>query len=139
MTFTTHRSKKAKSQARNFSGRLRKFMSNKTSHALTAITCLLFANTTRAAGIAGLMTNWTTSVNSIITFLSTACLLAGAGGIAYGCKLIYDKSQERADVKNGQIVAAFVGGSFLCVLWVIVTVLVESSGGSSSNIGGGRP
>ena len=114
-------------------------MTSQTAKIAVAIALVLGTDMARAQGVKGLMTNWTTSVNAIIQFLSVACLLAGAAGIAYGCKLIYDKSNERADVKNGHIVAAFVGGSFLCIIWVIVTMLVESSGGSSSNIGAGRP
>ena len=108
------------------------------SGATSTITLLCYTGASRAQGVSGLMSNWTTSVNSMINFLSIACLLVGALAIAYGAKLIVDKSNERGDVKNGQIVAAFVGGSFLCVLWVIVTMLVESSGGSQGSIGAGR-
>ena len=88
-----------------------------------------------AAGVSGVISGWKGAVNDIIDFTLLGALLTGVLAIGYGCKLIVDKSNDRGDVKNSHIVVSFAGGSFLCILWVIVTILVETSGGGSSDMG----
>lgn len=88
-----------------------------------------------AAGVSDMLKGWSEGANAAIEFAVLACLLVGLTAVGYGCKLIVDKSQERGDVKNSQILFAMVGGSLLCVIWFIITILVETSGGSSGDIG----
>lgn len=88
-----------------------------------------------ANGIRGVLGRWEDTINDGIDFIMVVALIMGVGAILYGVKLILDKTNERADVKNGHIVFAFVAGSFLCVLWFVVTILVETTAGSSSGIG----
>ena len=102
-----------------------------------ALTALPFA-ANAGNGITGLLTGWGDAVNKGIDFTMLVALAVGVGAIFWGCKLIVDKSAERGDVKNSHIVVALAGGSFLCILWVIITLLVETSGGSSGDIGKGR-
>lgn len=86
-------------------------------------------------GVAGMLEGWKEAITAGVDFLILLSLLMGIGGILYGLKLIVDKSQERDDVKTSRIVVSLVGGSFLCVIWFVITVLVETSGGSATDIG----
>lgn len=89
----------------------------------------------QALGLTTIMDNWKTSINATIDFVMLGALLVGVLGIAYGAKLILDKSNDRENVKNSHIIVSFVGGSFLCILWVIITMLVETSGGNAGDMG----
>lgn len=74
-------------------------------------------------------------IDAFKNLLVKACLLVGVSAIAYGLKLMRDKANERADVKVGSIVWSIVGGALLCVIWFVVTQVVEGVGGSAGNIG----
>ena|GEM_PF-3019756 len=81
-----------------------------------------------AKGLSSQLDDWSSTVKDIVNFIMTVAVLIGVGGILYGCKLIMDKANDRADVKTGSIVVSFVGGAFLCILWFIVTMLSETAG-----------
>ena len=136
-TFFTHLSIIAYVKARGFvEGIVAKMLSNPGVPLVlagTALTLTPFAAS--AGGITDVINGWQNAINSIIDFTMLGALLVGVLSIAYGCKLIVDKSNDRGDVKNSHIVVAFAGGSFLCILWVIVTILVETSGGTSGQMG----
>lgn len=95
----------------------------------------LWSPKAKAQGVAGMLEGWKEAITAGVDFLILLSLLMGIGGILYGLKLIVDKSQERDDVKTSRIVVSLVGGSFLCVIWFVITVLVETSGGSAGDIG----
>lgn len=103
--------------------------------AFTAAVGLSATSQASAQGITGMVDGWGEAVRAGIDFIVLACLLIGLGSVGYGLKLIVDKSNERADVKNSSIFAAIFGGSCLCMIWLIVTLLAETSGGSSSDLG----
>lgn len=74
-------------------------------------------------------------IQATVSFLMNLAVVLGLGAIIYGFKLIYDKSNERENVKNSHIVFAILGGTMLLILWFVVEALTGSLGGSSSDIG----
>lgn len=88
-----------------------------------------------AQGIPGMLQGVSEAVTAGIDFVILLALFIGIAAILYGLKLIWDKSNDRADVKTGSIVMSLVGGALLCVIWLVVTVLVETAGGSAGDIG----
>lgn len=88
-----------------------------------------------AQGIPGMLAGWSEAIQAGIDFIILLALLIGIGGILYGLKLIVDKSNDRDDVKTSRIVVSLVGGSLLCIIWFVITVLVETTGGSAGDIG----
>ncbi len=100
-----------------------------------AMAGLWIAPAAAAQGVAGMFTGITEAVEAGIDFLVLLALLLGVISILYGLKLIVDKSNERADVKGSHIAVSLIGGAGLCMIWFIITVLVETAGGSSSDIG----
>jgi len=91
--------------------------------------------TAHAAKVGDMISDWLSAVKEGVGFVTYIFLLMGVIGVGYGCKLIMDKSNDRADVKTSHIVVSLVGGAFLCMLWAIIEILVSTSGGSSSDIG----
>lgn len=88
-----------------------------------------------AAGLVEMLGRFGDAAEAIIDFVMLGALVVGVLGIAYGCKLILDKSNDRENVKNGHIVVSFVGGAFLCLLWFVVTMLAETVGGDAGQMG----
>jgi len=91
-----------------------------------------------AQGMRDLMGGWGNTVKSGIDFIMLVSVLVGVCAIFYGLKLIWDKSNERENVKTGHIILSLVGGAALCMLWFVVTVMSEtvSEGGGSIGQGG---
>lgn len=89
-----------------------------------------------AASLSEVFTNWATTARDFINFVMICAVVVGVMAIFYGCKLIVDKSNDRENVKNMHIIASFVGGAMLCVLWWVVTTLTDTTGdGNSGQIG----
>src|SRR3546814_17263203 len=88
-----------------------------------------------AQGVTGMLDGLSEASKAGVDFLVLLALLVGVGAILFGLKLVVDKSNDRADVKNSHIAASLIGGSFLCMIWFVITVLVETAGGSSGDIG----
>jgi len=102
-----------------------------------AMTLVLFPfEPTMAAGLRDLMGNWGETARSAIDFIMIVAVLTGVCAIFYGLKLIWDKSNERENVKTGHIILSLAGGAALCVLWFVVTVMTDTvSDGASGDIG----
>lgn len=92
----------------------------------------------QSAGLAGVLVGWQEAVVAGTSFLVLAFLLLGVAAVGWGCKLIWDKSNDRADVKTSHIVVSLLGGSLMCALWFIIEILVITSGGNTDNIGAAR-
>lgn len=108
------------------------------AEAITAVSLWLISSSVQAQVTVGSMVDsWTDSVKRVQTLIIYGALVAGLMAIAYGCKLIVDKSNDRENVKNSHIIAAILGGAFLCAIWFIATVMLATSGGSASDIGKG--
>lgn len=101
---------------------------------LMALTMLWVAPAS-AQGVTGMLDGFSDAIKAGVDFLVLLALLVGVGAILFGLKLVVDKSNDRADVKNSHIAASLIGGSFLCMIWFVITVLVETAGGSSGDIG----
>jgi hypothetical protein len=87
------------------------------------------------ADIASMANSGGQQVDAAKNLFVKGCLLVGLTSVGYGLKLMRDKASDRAEVKVGHIVWSLVGGALLCVIWFVVTQLVESTGGSAGNIG----
>jgi len=107
----------------------------KTLLGSTTVGAVFLPLAAQATDLTTVATGFDNGVKSFMNLVVDGALLVGLLGIAYGCKLIFDKSNDRENVKNGHIVAALVGGSFLCMIYFIATVLVSTTGGSTSDIG----
>ncbi|WP_432263547.1 DUF6750 family protein [Cupriavidus sp. TMH.W2] len=104
-----------------------------------ATVALVTVNASKAAyaagGLVGMLTNLDNLFKAAITTITYGSLAAGAASIVYGMKLIRDRSSDRENVKLAHIAYALVGGTGLLALWFVITMLVETTGGSSSDIG----
>jgi len=107
--------------------------------ALFAMTLFMFPfEPILAQGVKGLMGGWTDTVRAGIDFIMIIAVLVGVCAIFYGLKLIWDKSNERENVKTGHIIFSLAGGAALCILWFVVTVMSETvSDGQGGSIGAG--
>lgn len=74
-------------------------------------------------------------IQAAVSFLMNLSVVLGLAAIIYGFKLIYDKSNERENVKNSHIVFAILGGTMLLILWFVVEAITGSLGGGSGDIG----
>lgn len=63
------------------------------------------------------------TLQGIVNFIMNAAVVVGVLAIAYGIKLVIDKSNDRENVKNGHIVVSFVGGALMCMLWFVVNMM----------------
>ncbi len=88
-----------------------------------------------AGGVVGMLGNLDAASKATVTTLVNVAMVMGVAGVLYGLKLIKDKSNERENVKMSQILLSLGGGAGLIVIWYVITILVETSGGSSSDIG----
>jgi hypothetical protein len=88
-----------------------------------------------AGGLVGMLSNIDALSKAAVTTITYLSLVAGVSGIVYGLKLIKDRSNERENVKLSHIFFSLGGGAGLVMLWFIITALVETAGGSSSDIG----
>lgn len=104
-----------------------------------ATVALLTVNASKAAyaagGLVGMLTNFDNFLKAAITTLTYGSLVAGVASIVYGLKLIRDRSNDRENVKMAHIAYALGGGTGLVTIWFLITMLVETTGGSSSDIG----
>lgn len=104
-----------------------------------ATVALMTVNASKAAyaasGIVGMLSNLDALFKAAITTLTYGSLVAGVGSIIYGLKLIRDRSNDRENVKMAHIAYALGGGTGLVCVWFMITMLVETTGGSSSDIG----
>jgi len=87
-----------------------------------ALTLLPFG-AAEAQTLGDMLNNWTETVKSIVAFIMNAAVVVGVLAIAYGIKLVIDKSNDRENVKNGHIVVSFVGGALMCMLWFVVRMM----------------
>lgn len=94
------------------------------------IALVLMGSTAHAASISDILTNGEELIVDLVSFIINLAVIMGIGAIMYGLKLIYDKSNDRENVKNGQIIFSLAGGAFLVVLWFIVQALAETTGGT---------
>lgn len=83
-----------------------------------------------AITLSGLLQNLGQTGRDILNFIVICSLVGGVLAILNGCKLIWDKANERENVKNSHIVWSFVGGTFGCILWFVVSMLAETAGGT---------
>ncbi|WP_454740383.1 DUF6750 family protein [Cupriavidus necator] len=88
-----------------------------------------------AGGITGMLGNIDSTAKASVTTLVNIAMVMGVAGVLYGLKLIKDRSNERENVKISQILFSLGGGAGLIVIWFVITMLVETTGGSSSDIG----
>lgn len=121
------------------SSRLRGAWSSWKGLLARALVALMTLNASKAAyaagGLVGMLTNLDNLFKAGITTVTYGSLVAGAVSIAYGLKLIRDRSNDRENVKLAHIGYALAGGTGLLALWFVITMLVETTGGSSSDIG----
>lgn len=89
-----------------------------------------------AVSVVDVIEGWQEAAVAAVSLLVWVFLMIGVAAVGWGCKLLYDKSNDRADVKTGHILWSLLGGALMCALWFVVEVLVTTSGGDSSNIGG---
>lgn len=98
----------------------------------------LGSNSAYAATVSDVISGWQEAAQAGVSFLVWVFLMLGVAAVGWGCKLLWDKSNDRADVKTSHILWSLLGGAFMCALWFVVEVLVTTSGGDSSNIGGSQ-
>ncbi|MGY2488319.1 DUF6750 family protein [Cupriavidus sp. CP313] len=104
-----------------------------------AAVALMGVNASKAAyaagGIVGMLSNIDATAKASVTTLVNIALVMGVAGVLYGLKLIKDRSNDRENVKVGHILYSLGGGAGLIVIWFVIVTLVETTGGSSSDIG----
>jgi len=104
-----------------------------------ATVALMTVNASKAAyaagGLVGMLSNLDNFFKALITTAVYAALVFGVLSFVYAFKLIRDRSNDRENVKMSHIAYALAGGTGLVALWFIITMLVETAGGSSSDIG----
>jgi len=108
--------------------------------ALFAVTLLMFPFEplmAQGVGVRGLMGGWSDTVKSGVNFIMTVSVLVGVCAIFYGLKLIWDKSNERENVKTGHIILSLAGGAALCILWFVVNLMSDTVSEGSGEIGQG--
>lgn len=81
-----------------------------------------------AAGLSSLFDKWGDTVRDGVNLIMTIAAAVGVCAIFYGCKLIWDKSNDRENVKVAHIFLSMGGGALLCILWFVVTTLAETAG-----------
>lgn len=62
-------------------------------------------------------------------------LFLGLVAFAYAGKKMWDKANDRDDVKLGQIAWPMLGGAFMMALYYVATLTIETLGGSAADIG----
>src|SRR3546814_9272641 len=72
---------------------------------LLALTMLWVAPAS-AQGVTGMLDGFSEAIKAGVDFLVLLALLVGVGAILFGLKLVVDKSNDRADVKNSHIAAS---------------------------------
>lgn len=86
-----------------------------------------------------LFSGWRATINSIISLLVLAALLAGIGAVLYGMTMLVKKGMGRGDdVEWRQIYWPLGGGAMLTVLMYVVDGLVEEGGGTVTEMGTAR-
>lgn len=97
---------------------------------LIGLCLLLFGTASYGAdsseGLSGILSTGSSLITDIVDFIMNVAVVMGVGAILYGLKLVYDKSNDRENVKNGHIVFSFVGGASLVLLWFIVESMAAS-------------
>ncbi|QYY33618.1 hypothetical protein K2O51_31835 (plasmid) [Cupriavidus pinatubonensis] len=88
-----------------------------------------------AGGVVGMLSNIDNASKATVTTLVNIAMVMGVVGVLYGLKLIKDKSNDRENVKMSQILLSLGGGAGLIIIWFVITMIVETAGGSSSDIG----
>lgn len=105
---------------------------------LGAMGLYLGSNSAYAVTVSDVISGWQEAAQAGVSLLVWVFLMLGVAAVGWGCKLLWDKSNDRADVKTAHILWSLLGGGFMCALWFVVEVLVTTSGGDSSNIGGSQ-
>jgi len=100
---------------------------------LPVLTDTVLAQTSQDLG--DLANNASTQLRAVGNLIIVGAGVVGICVLAYGAKLVFDKSKERADVSAGRIVAAFVGGGILLALSFIAYMVTNTLSGGEAEIG----
>jgi hypothetical protein len=86
-------------------------------------------------GWLGLVRNFTTLGRETIALVTVGFFVLGLCAIGYGGKLLWDKSNDRDDVKMSKVVWCFAGGMVMCAIGFFAAMSVITAGGSEADMG----
>lgn len=87
------------------------------------------------AALGQIITNGTALMRSAVTLVVWSFMVGGLIALGMSGKMMWDKSKDRSDVTMGQIIWPAIGGAVMMALWFIGLNLIETMGGSASDIG----
>ncbi len=105
---------------------------------LRAYVALLAATPLSAAanGVSGLFRGWGSAATETLRLIVLIGMVGGVAACLYGIfKLVKKGSDRGEDIEWRQIAWPIIGGALATVLLFVITLVIEESGGSRSDMG----